>query len=162
MARIAVISDSHGTFRHLGKARAAYGKIDWLLHAGDHLQDAQRIAENLGVEPMRVRAVVGNCDQPISYPLEDVVEIEGVRLYLTHGHLFGVSQSLQRIRYRAQELEAQVAIFGHTHVALAEEVDGLLLFNPGSLIQSRSAEPPSCGLLEVAGGTVTARHIFLT
>ncbi|MFZ5814280.1 MAG: YfcE family phosphodiesterase [Bacillota bacterium] len=163
MLRIAVVSDSHGNFRNVGRMRTECGRLDWMLHAGDHLRDAARIAVNLGVDPSRVRAVVGNCDYPTTQPEELLLELEGVKLYMTHGHKHGVKSNLQRIHLRAQEVGARVAIFGHSHLATLADVGGVLLFNPGSISEPRRAEdPPSCGLLEIESGEVKARHIFFS
>lgn len=93
MVRIGVVSDSHGSYRNVGRMRNECGRLDWFLHAGDHMQDAARIAVNLGVDPSRVRAVVGNCDYPAQKPDELLLEIEGVKIYLTHGHAHGVKRT---------------------------------------------------------------------
>lgn len=163
MVRIGVVSDSHGSYRNVGRMRSECGRLDWLLHAGDHMQDAARIAVNLGVDPSRVRAVVGNCDFPTQKPDELLLEIEGVKLYMTHGHAHGVKSNLQRIHYRAQEVGARMAIFGHSHVPVLADVDGIMLFNPGSISEPRRPnDPPSAGLLEIENGSVTARHIFFS
>lgn len=163
MVKIGVVSDSHGSFRNVGRMRNACGRLDWFFHAGDHIADAARIAVNLGVDPSRVRAVAGNCDFPTSKPEDLVVEIEGVRIYMTHGHGYGVKANLQRIHYRAQEVGARVAIFGHSHIPVLTDVGGVLLLNPGSISEPRRpTDPPSCALLEVEQGSVTARHIFFS
>jgi putative phosphoesterase len=162
MVRVAVISDTHGDLHNLGKAKALLGSVDWLLHAGDYIRDAAPTARLLGVPPERVRAVVGNCDYHLIEPALEIIELEGVRLLLTHGHHFGVKHTLDRIYYKAVESKARVAVFGHSHVAISAEDSGVLLFNPGSLSQPRHpADPPSCGLLELSAGGVVSRILHL-
>lgn len=162
MVRIGVVSDSHGNFRNIGRVRNEFGRLDWFLHAGDHLRDAARIATNLGVDPSRVRAVAGNCDVPTTQPEEITVEIEGVKIYMAHGHLHGVKSNPQRLYYRAQELGARVAIFGHSHVPLLADINGVLLFNPGSIsLPRRLEDPPSAGVLTIENGDINAWHIFI-
>lgn len=162
MTKIAVVSDSHRMFRFVGEIRTQAGKIDWLLHAGDHMQDAERIATSLGVEPTRVRAVAGNCDYPHVQPTEQIVEIDGVRILMTHGHLFGVKDNYHRVYYRAREVGARVAVFGHTHMPVIKDDGVVLLLNPGSLSQPRlPGDPPSCALLEVSEGQLTVQIIPL-
>lgn len=39
---------------------------------------------------------------------------------------------LAKLRYRALELEADIALFGHTHVSQIEYIDGIWFINPGS------------------------------
>lgn len=162
MIRIAVVSDSHGDFRNVGRLRAKLGgRIDWLLHAGDHIQDAPRIAVNLGVDPSRVRAVAGNCDHPVREPAQQLVEIEGVKILMVHGHQYGVKEGLHRVHCLAAEAGARVVVFGHSHVAVCLEEGGVLLFNPGSITAPRiTGEPPSCGLLEVEKGQIMAKLLY--
>jgi len=162
MLRGGVVSDSHRRFGMVASMRAQCGRLDWLLHAGDHLTDAPRIAEAVGVEPDRVRAVAGNCDFPETEPAEVLLELAGVRILLVHGHQHGVKTGPQRLLYRAQEVGARVAVFGHSHIPFLEDVGGVLLLNPGSLsMPRRPQDPPSCAVLELADGAVQARHIFL-
>ncbi|MGE5673073.1 MAG: metallophosphoesterase [Mycobacterium leprae] len=162
MIRVAVLSDTHGGLDNLHRLSALLGPVDWLLHAGDHMQDAQEIGSRLLVEPERVRAVVGNCDYPLREPVHQAFPIGDVTVYLTHGHLFGVKQGLERLYYKAKELSADVAIFGHTHVAYQAEWNGVLLLNPGSATAPRPyGQLPSCGLLEIEGREVRAQILSL-
>lgn len=162
MVRVAVVSDTHGEFRKLEQAVAQLGHVDWLIHAGDYLRDAARVAAVLGVVQEHVIAVVGNCDFPLRAPEQAEVTIGGVRIWVTHGHHFGVKHTVDRIYYRARELGVRVAIYGHSHVPVLADDGGLLLFNPGSLSDPRlPGDPPSCGLLEISEGRVKASHLFL-
>jgi len=162
MLRVGVVSDSHRRFGNVPAMRAQCGRLDWLLHAGDHLADAARIASDLGVDRSRVRAVVGNCDFPATEPAELLLELGGVKLLMVRGHHHGVNAGPQRLLYRAHEVGARVAIFGHSHIPFLEDVGGVLLLNPGSLsLPRRPQDPPSCAVLEIADGTVRAHHVFL-
>ncbi len=161
MIRIAVISDTHGDFRNVGRVRAQLGGVDWLLHGGDHFHDAPRLAVNLGVDPSRVRAVAGNCDDPVREPTQQVLELEGIKILLTHGHHEGVKHGFQQIYRRAVEAGARVVIFGHNHIALNDDDGRVLMLNPGSLtLPYVSTDRPSCALLEIREGRVAARLIF--
>jgi uncharacterized protein len=162
MVRVAVISDTHGDLSRLDQARTLLGPVDWLIHAGDYHRDAQPVAERLGVPAHRVRAVVGNCDYLMAEPALDLFEIEGVRMLLTHGHHYGVKHTLDRIFFKAQEARVQVAIFGHSHVAVNATDSGILLLNPGSLSQPRlPGDPPSCALLELQNGKAHAQILSI-
>lgn len=160
MVRVAVVSDTHGNLSNLPKVRAKLGQVDWLIHAGDFLRDAQPLARELGVAPARVRAVIGNCDHHLVEPLEEIFAIEGVRFLLVHGHYYGVKQSPDRVYYKAREAGVRVAIFGHSHIPAYSDEDGLLLFNPGSLSMPRIPRmPPTCGVIEVRDGVVLSARI---
>jgi len=160
MARVAVVSDTHGDLSNLAHVREQLGQIDWLLHAGDLLRDAQPVARQLGVDPGRVRAVIGNCDHHLFEPVQDQFAIDGVSFYLTHGHHYGVKSSHDRIYNKARELGVRVAVFGHSHVPVCADEGGVLLFNPGSLSLPRiPRQPPTCGLLEIRDGAIISARI---
>jgi putative phosphoesterase len=161
MVRIVVLSDTHGDLQGWSALLAQVGPVDWLFHAGDFLRDAALAASQLESAGLSVRAVVGNCDIPVVQPAQELIEIDGVRILLTHGHHEGVKSRLDRLYYRAKEFGAQVAIFGHSHVPVSLMKDGVLLFNPGSATAPRDHHMPSCGLIEIASGIVSARHLFL-
>ena len=73
---------------------------------------------------------------------------EGVRIFGTHGHRYGVKQGLLRFSLAAQEQQAQVALFGHTHIPYCRQEGGLWLLNPGAC----GGRAPSCGIVTVDGG----------
>ena len=75
-------------------------------------------------------AVKGNCD--LIGEEEKIIETDGVKILLTHGHLYGVKSSYLRLIYRAKELGVNVVIFGHTHLPLIMQEEEVLLLNPGS------------------------------
>ncbi len=162
MVRVAVISDTHGDLRNVERIRPQLGAVDWLLHAGDFLRDTQRVASLLGVDQTRVCGVVGNCDFPVREPKQELVEIDGVKIWVVHGHQLSVKRTVDRVYFRARELGARVAVFGHSHLPVLADDGQVLLFNPGSLSAPRPPETrPSCGVLEIEGGRVVAHHIFL-
>lgn len=135
--RVCVLSDSHGKLKRAEQVVSEMGELDLLLHAGDYYEDALYLAETCGVE---VKAVTGNCDRYATGPAEELLELGGYRIYLTHGHLFGVKHSLVRIYQRALDLGAAIVIYGHTHVPHQEWIENILFLNPGSITWPRSPE----------------------
>lgn len=131
---VGVLSDSHGDVGRAEQAVKAMGAVDLVIHAGDFYQDALHLRDELGIE---VKVVVGNCDRCVPGPHEELLELAGHRIYLTHGHLYSVKQGLIRLAYRAREVEAEMVIFGHTHVPQNEEADGIHYLNPGSVAWPR-------------------------
>lgn len=159
---VLVVSDTHGQFGSLRAARDQAKSVDWLLHGGDLIDDLGEVARLFAMPPDRCRAVAGNCDFPVQEPLELLQEVEGVRIWLTHGHRFDVKRSLSKLAHAGAERGARVVVFGHTHVPVLVENHGVLLFNPGSPTQPRQAgRPGSVGLLHVHQGGVRAEHIWL-
>ncbi len=144
--RVGVLSDSHGDVEQAVRAVEEMGKIDLLVHAGDYYRDALCLADRFGLE---VKAVVGNCDRGEKGPVEELFELVGRKVYLTHGHIYGVKQGLLRLHYRAREVGADIVIFGHTHIPGKEDVDGILFLNPGSVVWSRLGGKGSYAVLQV-------------
>lgn len=130
--KILVFSDSHGSTA--GMEGAVLRELpDRIFHLGDYCRDGELLHARFPNIPMT--QVAGNCDwnEPMDRYPEIVLErIEGVTFYLTHGHRQRVKQGLLRLCLAAQESDAQVALFGHTHVGLCRKRDGLILMNPGS------------------------------
>ncbi len=125
---------------------------DALIHLGDHASDADEIERAFPMLPLcRVR---GNCDYYESrYPEELCISWEGVHIFLTHGHRYGVKNGLLRLQYAAMEKNAQIALFGHTHSPYCEDLGGLWLLNPGACGGYR----PSYGLIELKDGEISCQ-----
>ena len=151
--RVIVFSDSHGTLVFASRALREAGQVDLILHAGDHCRDGLKLAAETGLP---VRAVAGNCDRPGEGPLEELLELEGHKILLAHGHRVGGPGLWQsRLLARAKELGAGAVVFGHTHAAQITREGGILLFNPGSITTPRDQIRPSYGILEVAPEGIT-------
>jgi putative phosphoesterase len=54
---------------------------------------------------------------------------------------------------------ADVVVFGHSHIPLNADVDGLRLFNPGSPTDRRRQPVGTYGVLELEDGVVRATRI---
>ncbi len=145
--KILIFSDSH---RSIGGMYDAIEKEnpDYVIHLGDHLHDAEDIA--CAFQTLAILYVPGNCDYAISTPATIVREFGGVRILATHGHLFGVKSSLQRLTAEAKACSADIALFGHTHVALCQQQDDLWLLNPGSC--GTVSRNPSYGVILIENG----------
>ena len=72
-----------------------------------------------------------------------------MRLFLTHGHLFGVKSGMSRLRLEANRVGANIALFGHTHRPFLEEDGGVWYMNPGAARSGRY------GVIEITDGTFT-------
>ena len=155
--RFAVLSDTHGDLSRMFAAadyiRAL--KPDALIHLGDFCADAEAMAKELRLE---LHAVAGNCDGfAPRLMLERTVEVEGMRFFLTHGHLYPSRELLARAG-RAQGADAVLS--GHSHIARAEREPGdLWLINPGTAGGVR--RPPTYAVGELSQGALTVRIVPL-
>ena len=103
---------------------------DVLIHLGDNIDDVQELENGFKGE---VYAVAGNCDYSTKYPKETIIEVNGRKIFFTHGDLYGVKSSINNIYYRGRELEVDIVLFGHTHQQIIEKEKGIILMNPGSV-----------------------------
>ncbi len=147
--KVLVVSDSHGNVSALCRA-ILKEKPDCIIHLGDGFND---IPEGLDIPCYRV---CGNCD-PISCGLSEtlIIELEGVRLLLTHGHKYNVKNTLSPIYLAAMEEGARLALFGHTHIPFSDiDGDAPSLFNPGSIRHP----PHSYSTIVLRDGKFSCRH----
>jgi len=128
MSKVLIVSDSHGLTKELRVIRERHlDEVDLMIHCGDSelSPDDQAISGYL--------TVMGNCDFGGGYPLETISEVDGRKFFITHGHRYSVKSSLMNLKYKAQEVSANIVCFGHSHVLGAEVIDGVLFLNPGSI-----------------------------
>lgn len=144
--RILVFSDSHGMIDNCLREIVRIREVDMVMHAGDVSADAEDIAS---VYPdISVEYVSGNCEISRA-DAERVIEAEGVRIFLTHGHGYRVKYEAdyRTLVKRAREVGAQVCVFGHTHKPLCQNLGDITLLNPGS-----SRYGSTYGVIEIEDG----------
>lgn len=150
--RVLVMSDTHGDAEIIQKVRNRHPEVDVVIHCGDSELDFNHPYLE-GVERVR-----GNCDRDRRFPEEALFEINGKKLFVTHGHLFNVKSTTLNLFYRAKEVEADAVFFGHSHVLGAELEDNILFVNPGSLLKPRGSNYKSYAVVDFhdEGWKVTA------
>ena len=140
--RILVMSDTHGETTSIDQVRYAVGPVDAVFHCGDSELDTQH-------ESLQGAFVVGgNCDWDSSFSDEVFTKVDGVNVFMTHGHLWQVKSTMMPLSYRAQEVRAEVVLFGHSHLLGTELIDGMLFVNPGSLELPRGRTEKSYAIIE--------------
>ena len=160
-----IFSDSHGKGNRMQLAiDRQVTPIDAVVFLGDGLRDADHLWTN-GATLFGVR---GNCDwfSDVDAEVEMTIQMEGHRIFLTHGHAYGVKGGIGALIARAAELNADIVLFGHTHTPLCETipkgttVDGkplarpMYLFNPGSIGEASA----SFGTLSMTQDVVLFSH----
>ena len=131
-----LLSDSHGYRGKLGavlmKAEST-GAFDAVAHLGDGYRDLREYEMHL--PPLYITP--GNCDGDFGTVLCQA--FDGAKVLFTHGHGLHVKTGLQGLLARAVREEADVACFGHTHRPFCREEAGVLLVNPGSVMDGHFA-----------------------
>ena len=141
MFRLGVLSDTHGDAFGIREAACKMGGVNAVAFLGDCVSDLNQIRSVFSVP---VYAVAGNCDMFADEPRETVLELEGKRIFICHGHNYRVKLTYELLYYRTLELKCDAALFGHTHSSYSSYDGGVLLFNPGSA----SGHNGTCGVLE--------------
>jgi hypothetical protein len=160
--RVVVLADTHLTPRSPrglpGACTALLAEADAVIHAGDivtrHLLD-----ELAGYGP--VHAVLGNNDRELVGQLPEVLELDlgGVRVAVVHDS--GPAKG-RPARLRRRFPDAQVVVFGHSHIpVLAEGEGGQLLCNPGSPTQRRRQPHHTVAALDLDGGAIRSAELVV-
>jgi len=143
--KIAVLSDTHGNRSLMNRAVEKIQHCDVVIHLGDNDRDVEYLKRYVDL-PFHV--VKGNCDFGSKAPNELCQYIGGKKVLITHGHKYNVKYSLMSLMYKGEEEEADIILFGHTHVAMKEYNQNILIMNPGSVGNPRMG-PATIGLIEI-------------
>lgn len=152
--RIVVVSDTHRSISGFLDKVKTMPKPDLIIHLGDYTSDGEKIEKELGVNVVQVK---GNCDMGFSYNDEELIQIRGKKIFLTHGHKYSVKMNSDSLYYKALELSADIVLYGHTHVAEIIKEENLIIMNPGSPSCPRGMDLiPTFGLIEIGDETKTS------
>ncbi len=157
MTTCAILSDTHGYRKAIDRLDIILSEADMIVHLGDTSSDGTYIMQKY--PDKRVLLLNGNCDGQKFGENELVIEIEGVKVFATHGHLYSARSGPFKMIDRAKELGASALMYGHTHRAQDEEIEGIEVFNPGCL--TRTAADPSYGYLVVNGDKAVFKVVYV-
>ncbi|MDD5127620.1 MAG: metallophosphoesterase family protein [Dehalococcoidales bacterium] len=161
MKRICVLGDTHVRhWQQLSKViKSAISGADYILHLGDYVSlELLETFKKLN----NFHGVTGNHDGPTLkalIPEKDIIEIEGRRLGLVHGHGCFLQGGMRRgllKRFRGEKLDA--ILYGHTHRMKNTIARDTLFFNPGSAVGRFPASRLSYGILTL-NGTLTSELV---
>ena len=147
--KLLVVSDTHGNRLALREAIDRHPDVNFLIHLGDGLADLGEVQRS-GRCP-QCYMVRGNCDYAPQVPAERLCGLAGHLVFMTHGNGYDVKLTVGALLGAAREKNAQIALYGHTHIPLLSKVGDVWLFNPGSLSLGPSGQ---CryGLLKLSPG----------
>jgi putative phosphoesterase len=158
--RVAVLSDTHGP-RHWKSCPPWVTEqlrgADLILHGGD-VCTAEVLDELATYAPVRV--VLGNNDSAdvAAWGAPETLELDldGLRVAMIHDSGRAVGRTA---RMRRRFPDADLVVFGHSHIPLDETGDGVRIFNPGSPTDKRRQPHGTLGVLEIERGTLVEARI---
>ncbi|HEX6922407.1 MAG TPA: metallophosphoesterase family protein [Bacillales bacterium] len=160
--KIGVVSDTHmpGHAKELPEVlKEGLQDVDLILHAGDW-QTLDVYEQFRAIAP--IEGVAGNVDgnEVIShFGQKKLLELEGYRIGIVHGHLGKGKTTPDRARRTFEKEDVDLVIFGHSHIPFDEEIEGVRLFNPGSPTDKRRQPKFSYGLLTL-DNELSLQHVY--
>lgn len=148
--RILVFSDSHTDVGICSSLIKKLPQADMIIHAGDHISDARKLEQIF--PDIQFKYVAGNCDSPLMQ--QDLTFLSGgKKFFLSHGHRYCVKfdYDYHTLCEKALSEQADITIFGHTHVPYCQYHSKLLLLNPGSIKYGHTF-----GIIEIENGKTSA------
>lgn len=158
--RVIVLSDTHSPLRWKGCPAAVAEHLayaDLILHGGDVC--TADVLDLLSTWAP-VRAVMGNNDLPEvaawGAPETLQLELDGVRVGMIHDA--GPASGRGR-RLRRRFPEADLVVFGHSHIPMNATEGDLRIFNPGSPTDRRRQPHGTLGVFDIEAGQLTDARI---
>ncbi|WP_303996524.1 metallophosphoesterase [Megamonas hypermegale] len=156
--KLGIMSDSHYNLDAIDDAVCLADDVDVWFHAGDSIEDAQYLEK---VSGKKVYAVAGNVDWTADGPDSILVDISGIRIFMTHGHAYNVKTGLEYLNEQAEDVNADLIIYGHSHVGLKKTIGNRLFVNPGSVSEPRDGLFPSFMTATIENGQIRIKRIFI-
>ena len=123
--KIYIISDSHGSKKKL-TALLNENKYDYVFYLGDGIRDIEDFNDT------NIKKVAGNCDFFSNEAGTQFVNINKLKIMLTHGHMFKSKFTSALLLEYAKQNFCDIVCSGHTHKQKVEKQDGILFINPGA------------------------------
>lgn len=160
--KLLIASDIHGSASCCRKLLDAYRREEagWMILLGDILYHGPRndlpaeyapkeVTAMLNEYKNEIYAVRGNCEAEVDQMVLEFPVLADYMLlfwkeravYATHGHIYN-EEKLPPMH------QGDILLHGHTHVLRAEEKDGILILNPGSVSIPKAGNPPTYAVYE--------------
>lgn len=152
--KIGVISDTHDYLDP--RVQALFAGVDHILHAGD-VGSAWITFQLEQIAP--VTAVIGNTDSAISLKENEMVELGRHKCMVQH--IVNPQTPDDKLRRLIAKHRPDVLVFGHTHKAFDQTVNGTRFFNPGYSGKPKFNQPRSVAILHSGESGLSAEFIPL-
>lgn len=149
--KILLVSDTHGRNYYLEEV-LELEKPDFLCHMGD-LEGSEDYIRMIAKCPLAM--VSGNNDFWTDLNPEVTFELQGFRIFMTHGHYYYAHSGNEKLKSAGRRNGANIVLFGHTHRPTLEIAEDIIVANPGSLTYPRQEKRrPSYMILYLEKGKV--------
>lgn len=153
--KILVLSDSHGRKDLALQVLEKESDCPTVFFLGDGEREFVFLKQSF--KDRSFICVRGNNDYASSFENVAYKHIDGVTFMACHGHSFDVRFSRRTLFYKASDVRAHIALYGHTHIPLTETdpLTCVCAINPGALCNG------SYCIIEVNKGDFTVTHKHL-
>lgn len=136
--RLVVMSDSHRAVRNLYEIVEKHKEnTDLFVFLGDVDRDFDDV---LMLYPdINYERVAGNNDWNTVYSYEKLLNLDGRKVFICHGHTQRVKYGYEQIVNCSKNLGVDLCLFGHTHIPYSSYEDGLYVLNPGAVCSGEYA-----------------------
>lgn len=161
MVRVGVISDTHlrEEFSTLPlEVYKIFTGVDHIIHCGD-INRLELLDELSTIAPFT--AVFGNTDPyetAMAMQHQDVINLGGYRIGVTHGEGFSAAKANAMKRFRGVKLD--ILLYGHSHCPEQTLEQGVYCLNPGSATKPRCTTRGTVAILNL-GETIESEIIHL-
>lgn len=133
--RLLVLSDSHQRAFLLQAVLKKETDADVVFHLGDGAADLRTFMQN---EKRPFYLLQGNCDSRFA-KLEEYFDgtVAKTHIFAAHGDAYNVKFGLEKMALQAQLRQADLVLYGHTHIPFHAYDNGVHFFNPGALTDGR-------------------------
>lgn len=145
--KILIVSDTHRYHDNYLRVLERVAPVDMVIHCGD-IEGGEYVIAQSAACP--VQMVQGNNDFFSDLPREKEFQVARYKVWLTHGHTYGVSVGNNLIKAEAIDKGVDIVMFGHSHKPVVDIDDDIIAINPGSLTYPRQeGRRPSFIIMEI-------------
>lgn len=148
--KVLIVSDTHGRHGKLEEIIEREKPFDRMIHLGDVENGEDYIK---AIADCEVDMVAGNNDFFLNLPYDKEFELEGTKIYITHGHMYYIYRGIGTLVNEAKRRGVDVVMYGHLHEPDITYVEGLTVLSPGSTTYPRQeGRKPSYAIMNVIKG----------
>ena len=149
--------------RNISDKRLAQKMLPTLAEIPDaEIQIRAGEARSNSVSADLVLNVYGEDDALRESYANQIIDIANKRIFLTHGHEYEVYYTKDFLLSKSIEINADIVIFGHTHIPYSSIKQNKYFFNPGSCERPRGESEKSYGIITIENQSINSSFFRIT